>query len=133
MGSRSNKNRSHNPNQYSTQNSRYSNVTVPHMMRDVLIASLNKGQFPLALVGCILIIVFLRMPAQDLSKFLFQVLEYLREGYVGGYILFGLSLVGWYSHSRFQRRFHSAEVTRIADERNKLQSAELGRRLESSN
>jgi hypothetical protein len=40
-------------------------MTFFQMLRDVLVASLNRGQFPMAIMGLIVIIAVCRMPPAD--------------------------------------------------------------------
>lgn len=43
-------------------------MTLFQMLRDVLVASLNRGQFPMAVMGLIAVIAVCRMPPEDLSR-----------------------------------------------------------------
>jgi hypothetical protein len=45
-----------------------SGVSIPQAVRDVLIASIAKGQLPIVSVSLIFIVAILRMPATDVSK-----------------------------------------------------------------
>jgi hypothetical protein len=102
------------------------------MVRDVLVASLNKGQFPLACCFVLAIVISVRMPEGDLSKLAWRLLDDLESGKVLGYALFVLALLGWYGHSRFLRKMASDEMNRVTRERNRLQEKAIGQPLESS-
>ena len=54
----------------------YHRPNVWGMIRDVCFASLNKGQFPLAIFGGILVILILKLPDEDASKLILQLLNY---------------------------------------------------------
>lgn len=105
----------------------------PGMIRDVLVASLNKGQFPLALVFVIFIIIFCRLPEADLSKFVFDFWNKCERFYVIGWILFGVTLFGWYFNTRYIRKNHAQEMHRIAEEKKYLQEQLTNRKIPSSN
>jgi hypothetical protein len=102
------------------------------MIRDILIASLNKGQFPLAIVGLLVAIVLARMPPEDISKLVFLIIENLKNGAFVGYVLFVATTGGWFVHARFQRRVITGEMRRISDERTRVQEKALGKPLPSS-
>jgi len=102
-------------------------------LRDVLIASINKGQFPFAILGLVLLTLILKMPSEDVSKLVFRLVDGAERDSLSGYFLSLLFLVGWYAHARYQRRVISGEIVRMAAERNALQSKSLGQqRIKSS-
>ncbi len=107
-------------------------VGVMQAFRDVAIASMRYGQFPYFILFVILAIAFWRMPGGDVSKMMFLIVEYLRQGYLIGYVLFFGALVGWFYHARYQRRLINPEMDRIAEEKSKLQKKSLGDGVESS-
>jgi hypothetical protein len=96
------------------------------MLRDVFIASINKGQFPLAIAGGLAALLILKMPPEDVSRLVFRIFEGLKHGWLAGYVISALSLGGWFFHARFQRRIINDEMTRISNERNKSQSKAMG-------
>lgn len=91
------------------------------MMRDVLVASLNKGQFPIAILGVIVIIWLVRLPESDLSKLTFGTLNLFKSYYIGGYFSSIALALGWFYHSKRQRRMHTDEITRLSESRTELQ------------
>jgi hypothetical protein len=101
-------------------------------LRDVLIASINKGQFPVAALALILILALMRMPDDDVSRLMFRLLDLMESGRLGGYVLWAGTLAGWLIHSRFQRRTFTAEMERVVRERTELQVRLLGNRVKSS-
>lgn len=106
-------------------NSRYSNW--PGAFRDVLVASLNKGQFPIAVVLVIFIIIFWRLPATDLKSILEDFLNRFESNYIFGWVLFVITLLGWYFHNRYVRKVHLNEINRILQEKQDLQGLLLKR------
>lgn len=108
------------------------NVTFWQMVRDVLIASMNKGQFPFAAFAVIIITMIIKMPSEDVSKFAFKLASIFELHQIMGYILAGVLLIGWFIHSKFQRRIITVEMARIANQRDKLQADKLGENLVES-
>ena len=102
------------------------------MVRDVLVTSLNKGQFPPAILGMIVMLMILKMPAEDVSKLSFQLLAGLESRSLLGYALAVLGIGGWSIHARFQRRTYTAEVDRVSNEKTHLQKQQLGKAAKSS-
>ena len=102
------------------------------MVRDVFIASMSKGQFPLAILGICTMLIILKMPSDNISnlvdKFLGLLAEWKIVGYVGAIFL----SFGWFFHSKFQRRTFTDEIRRIFEERNKLQEKLTGKKNKSS-
>ncbi|MEJ1962627.1 MAG: hypothetical protein WDO56_14220 [Gammaproteobacteria bacterium] len=84
------------------------------MLRDVLVASINKGQFPFALVGLVVLVSLLKMPPADVSKLVFRVVDSLSSGWWGGYALTLLVSIAWSAHARFLQRALNAEVRRTS-------------------
>lgn len=102
------------------------------MLRDVLIASMSKGQFPLALLALIFVVMILKMPQADVSKLVFEIFQLLKQGYYVGYALSALTIGGWFMHARWQRRVIDSEMARIAQERDRYQKAQMKAAIESS-
>lgn len=102
------------------------------MLRDVLIASMNKGQFPLAIIGLIVMFALYKMPAEDVSKLVFNYFQFFTANSMLGYGLFALTLAGWFFHAKWQRRKIAEEMERIGKEKSKWQKDKLKINLESS-
>jgi hypothetical protein len=107
-------------------------VTLWHALRDVLIASMNKGLFLPTVAFLTTIAMILKMPAQDVSRLAFEILKKLENGDLVGYVLSVLLTSGWYVHSKYQRRSIVAEQRRISEERNEWQNRALRGNIESS-
>lgn len=107
-------------------------MTFFQMLRDVLVASLNRGQFPVAIMGLIVVIAICRMPPADLSRLIFRLVDAAEAHEYGGYVLSLIITVGWAIHARRQRREMAAEVRRLSEQRNRLQEMALNVQLKSS-
>ena len=107
-------------------------VTVWEMLRDVLVASMNKGQFPLAIVGLIIITIIWRMPSESVGKLAFEVVEEMKNGYLIGYVVAFVAIIGWFFHAKAQRRWAATEIKRVTAERTKVQEEKMGTKLQSS-
>src|SRR5262249_17933936 len=102
------------------------------MLRDVFVAQINKGQFPMLIMGTVTSEIIWRLPQEDVSKIIFRLLDAAELKWWAGY---GLSLVltfAWISHSRYQRRLMTGEVTRAGDQKTRMQERALGQRVKSS-
>jgi hypothetical protein len=102
------------------------------MLRDVLVASMNKGQLLPVLLTLVILSLIWRMPSADIGKLVFELIDGVRSGWLVGYIATSVSILGWHFHARYQRRLITAEMRRIASERSALQSQTLGKELKSS-
>jgi hypothetical protein len=101
-------------------------------IRDVLVASINKGQLPIAGIVLFLIILAVKMPSEQAGKLLFELLGLFVKGYLLGYFLFAASVLGWFIHVKIQRRTFKREIARAGDEKTKLQEKLLPKLIESS-
>lgn len=110
----------------------YQKVTIAQAVRDVLIASMNKGLFPLAVLALIVIVAIVKMPSEDVSTLVFQVVQGLTARALIGWFLSGGIAIFWLLHSKWQRRIINAEMARLSDLRNQLQEKLLGGKLPSS-
>lgn len=80
--------------------------------RDIFVASISKGQFPLAIVSLIVMSLIWRMPPEDVSELVFRIVDGLERGALLGY---GLALAAfgcWHVHARHLRRVISLELSR---------------------
>ena len=102
------------------------------MVRDVLVASLNKGQFPVALIAAIIIVALWRMPREEVGRLAFEVVDRLVDLSLVGWVGCALLALAWRGHAHRQRKLMMAEVDRIARERTRLQEEVHGAPLKSS-
>lgn len=101
------------------------------VLRDVLIQSINKGQFAVAVLGVIVLFGIFKMPPNEVGGLVKEVLKSGRDDVWASYITNVLLVIGWFVHSRYQRRSLAAEMERIGLEKSKLQEQLLGKNLAS--
>ena len=101
-------------------------------LRDFLIVLVNKGVFLFAMPGLIVTIVVLKMPAQDVSKAVTDILNTFVLRSISGYILSVLLLALWYIDTKSLRRRMHAEMDRMGREKTALQGRLLNQPMESS-
>jgi hypothetical protein len=109
-----------------------SRVTWAHAFRDIVIASMNKGQLPLLAVAGLLALAIWRMTPQAVEALLNRVLARMETGELMGWAIALLLLAGWYTHARWMRKQASGELDRIGREKSKLQEGAAGRKLQGS-
>lgn len=97
--------------------------------RDIGVASMNKGQFPLFVFAIIILSLIWKMPPDDVSKLVNSLIFMLQNGELVGYVLATFTTGGWFVHAKWQRRIISREIQRLSDERNKAQSNKVGEGL----
>jgi len=114
------------------RNQRPQKVGIAQSVRDVLIASMNKGQFPLALLALITLAVLYKMPGEDVSRLVFTYATDLANNGIIGYVLFGITALSWFVHAKWQRRKINREMARMGREKTKWQEIALGKKLETS-
>lgn len=107
-------------------------VTLFQMLRDVLIASLNRGQFPIAVIGLIALIAVCRMPPADLTRLIFRLLDAAEAHEYGGYALTAATALSWAISGKRQRQKMAAEIERLSEERNRFQRIALDGQIKSS-
>lgn len=101
-------------------------------IRDIMIASINKGQFPMAMVGLIVIIALIRMPSEAVATLMTQFIEELVSLRIAGWSISVIITFSWYRHAKKLRRVYTKEVDRIAEEKNELQQKLTTRKNQSS-
>lgn len=107
-------------------------INIWAMIRDVLIASINKGQLLIAGVILFILILAVKMPSEQTGELLKKIFDSLISGYILGYILFVASVFGWFVHVKIQRRTFHDEIRRVGDEKTELQKKILPKLIESS-
>lgn len=101
-------------------------------LTNFLIASMNKGQFPLAIIALVFVFMVWRMPPEDVSKLVFQIFDEIKAGRLLGYIFSALALGGWYVHTKWQRRIINEEMERLTQARNESQALAINAPIDSS-
>lgn len=100
---------------------------------DVVIASMNKGQFPFAIMGLCLILLILKMPPEKAYDLAIEILDRLKTLNYLGWILSVVFMFLWYTSSKRLRQKHSDEFDRVGQEKKELQEKLVLRKLDSSN
>lgn len=103
-----------------------------HAARDIFVTSINKGQFPLALLGAILLLMVFKMPWEAIRDLLHGFMDKLERGSLAGWILWLLTSLGWVYVSKRSRKTHITEVRRVAKEKSVLHQELLGQDAPSS-
>lgn len=79
-------------------------VTWAQMLRDVLTASINKGQFPFAILALVTVLMIWKMSEQDVAVLVFRILDDIERWYLIGYLLFVVVIGGWFWHANYLSR-----------------------------
>lgn len=97
------------------------------MLRDVLVSSITRGQFPFALLGMVTLITILKMPSADVSRLVFRIVDLLSAGQLLGYLSAVLLLLGWMGHVRVLKyAFKRTLVAQTRGQRDANDSEEVG-------
>lgn len=112
---------------------RNGNVTWAQSVRDIFVTSINRGQLPVLGLIVVTLLMIWKMPGDAVSALAEEVLHSLQNGDLWGYVLFVLTLGGWYSHAKRMRKMFSNEAERIGTEKSRLQEQLVGRNYKSSN
>ena len=107
-------------------------VGVAEMLRDVLVAGINKGQVPQVTMALVCIAVVLRMPQADVTAVVQRLLDWAESSYYLGWIVALFAIIGWGWHVKRQRSVWGAELKRVSDERNKYQRRTIEAPIKSS-
>jgi len=97
-------------------------VTWAQAVRDVLIASMNRGQLPIIGVLSLFFLIIWKMPSEDATKLAFSILDSLRAGELVSYIVLSVVIMGWFFHAKIMRTNFSKEVQRIGTQKTAIQS-----------
>lgn len=104
-----------------TKPARVVKFTWAQAFRDVIIQGMSKGQLlPLGILLVTLITV-IRMPNDELSIVIQQIVSGLKDWSLFGWGLVIVVLVLWSAHARHMRKMSSAEVQRVGKEKTEIQ------------
>ena len=106
----------------------YNKVTWAQAFRDVVIASIEKGQLPVLFGFGSFFLLIWKLDSSDSLVLLNSILEKLSDWYLYGYVLFLLSILGWYSSSKNLHKMHFEECDRVGREKTELQDKLLNGR-----
>jgi len=116
----------------SKPNQRSSNVNFWGMIRDVMIQAINKGVVIPAALALVLIIIAVKVPGEDATEILKNLIAGMRSGSVIGYLLAGAAVGGWAAHAKRLRRELSEEMKRVGREKSELHNIIIGKNLVKS-
>jgi hypothetical protein len=103
-----------------------------HMLRDVLVESMRRGQLPLLAFAGIIALLIWKTPEGYYPELWAKVFELKGSIMAGSLFLNFVLILGWYFNAKSLRRRFQDETERVIQERNKLQSG-LGVPVKSSN
>lgn len=109
-------------NKYTEKNK----VTIAQAVRDIVIASMNKGQLPLVFIGFYVLVILIRIPDTEILHFLENFALALKNSCYWGYVMFILVTFGWFFSAKQMRKMHSDECHRIGKEKSSLQEKLIG-------
>lgn len=96
-------------------------VTWAQAFRDIVIVSMEKGQLPVLAVFGILFALIWKLDSKDAYDLIVSIGNKLYEWCAYGYILFVLTLIGWFFTAKMLRRMHLEECDRVGREKSRLQ------------
>lgn len=102
-------------------------------LKDIMIHSMDKGQFPLAIVGAIVGLIIWCLEPKDVSRLLDRILYNLTTLKGVSYLANIGLIVAWYIHAKWQRRSISIEMNRMGREKTRLQEHHTDTKLASTN
>ena len=108
-------------------------INWPGAFQNVLMASINKGQLPVLLVGVILLVLIIKIPSQEAASIFYKTIDALEHYHILGWIFSFVLTLLWFFNSKRVRRVHANEMKRIAEEKTHLQSSAHGMKMPSSN
>ncbi|RYZ88574.1 MAG: hypothetical protein EOP04_09055 [Proteobacteria bacterium] len=107
-------------------------VTWAQMVRDVLVAAINKGQLPVLGIFAVLLLIIYKLPETDVSSFARELFLAVADGRILWLGLWLGTTTAWIVHARIMRKQYSKEYQRIGNEKSNLQIAAAGREFKTS-
>ncbi|AXN32268.1 hypothetical protein DVV14_13740 [Vibrio coralliilyticus] len=107
-------------------------VTWAQAFRDIINKSMDRGQLLPILFFLVVIFFIFRMPPEHVYQFGVDVLQGLKSWELVGWLGMAIVTVLWAGHARLMRRKHSAEYSRIGNEKSNLQKNQARPQLGSS-
>ena len=96
-------------------------VTWAQAFRDIIISSMERGQMPILLAFGAFFLLIWKLESADSLTLINLILDKLSDWYMYGYVLFILSIIGWYGTSRSLHKMHFEECDRVGREKTELQ------------
>lgn len=103
-----------------------------HAIRDIVVASIDKGQAPFVLVALIVLVLVSRLPADVLGRVTELVVSNFVNTALVGWLLVFLLTASWALHARRMRQRFHREIERVTSERNRLQQQQVGKQKVTS-
>jgi len=104
----------------------------PQAVRDIVIASINKGQAPLLAVAAIVLLMIVKMSADQVNQLVHQVLLRFVDYSIVGWLLAATVAFCWWFHAQRTRKEFNLELARIGEQKSVAQQAAAGRTLPGS-
>jgi len=95
--------------------------SITYPIRDVLLSSLEKGQFIIASLLLLIGMFIWRLPSNELSKVFDSLFSRIENNWLWGWILFVICIFSWYVHYRFNTKTFIKEINRINKEKDSYQ------------
>jgi hypothetical protein len=101
-------------------NPRHEKIEIRSNFWGMIVASINKGQFPFIILGIVSIVLIIRLPPNDVVSLTDRVLEHFNLMYVGGWLLSFLLIILWIILGRMSKKDLIDELNRISKEKEYL-------------
>ena len=101
-------------------------------IQNVTLHALDRGQFLQVGILAITALLVYKLEGKDAASVLKELFRIFQSGWLFGWIVGGIALVGWYIHVKWMRNATQKEFTRLADERNELQQRLTDSQITSS-
>lgn len=97
-------------------------VTWAQTVRDLGAKSINNGQFPLYCLVCIILLIIVKLPNEELAQIINRLINLLLQLELVAYVLLFIVVLAWYKHAKMVRKAHSEEYKRLGEEKSMLQN-----------
>lgn len=108
-------------------------VTWEQAFRDIVITAMNRGQFPILVVGAVIFVLIYRLNANQSFQLLKEFISKLEDFSILGWVLWVLTIGLWVVYAKKVRKNFSVEMSRVGREKSKAQEKASRRKLPSSN
>jgi hypothetical protein len=97
------------------------------MWQNVLIASLQKGQFLLGVVGLIIVVSLLKLESKEVYNIYKGIFVILKSFYLLGWVLTFILTGLWYIFAKKTNNIHARQVNKLLEDNQKLQDKLLNK------
>lgn len=102
------------------------------MIQGIFIAAINKGQLLLLGAMFILMILIIKLPSNEASNILHELIRLIESYHILGWLFSVLLLISLVYTGKRLRRSHSTEISRLSEEKKKLQELLFNKKLKTS-